>query len=311
MTREAARMVVAQERRAHVGHDSRRGRVVGELDACEDRDTIESALLDAPALVENGKVQLLVHADAKGNGSAGDETRRRQQESKLEALRSGRAKRYVFALDTAAGRRVVKICEPVGVGNTLAGLCGTSVARREHHLQRLAEARAVAATRTHGFLEWRQGPRLLRACQVQSVLPQSAVALSDFLSIELATHGDAALDPLAEELARMHALPFFHADLKAFHAFVTDISRHRAGEPARYRLQWIDLARVAFRMTRRKRIINLYQALRFVVPRRSEAEERFVSSYCRAASWYGNDPSRGLGVVRRFLDHKLRTHPNP
>ena len=72
--------------------------------------------------------------------------------------------------------------------------------------------------------------------------------------------------------------------MKGFHAFVVELDP-RPGQPTRYGMRWIDLARVSFYLTPRKRLINLYQALRFVIPRRAEAEERFVRAYCAAANW--------------------------
>jgi hypothetical protein len=62
-------------------------------------------------------------------------------------------------------------------------------------------------------------------------------------------------------------------------------------------------------MTRRKRLINLYQAVRFVVPDRPDAQERFVHAYCRTSGWYGSRPATAVRAVRRFLAYKLRTHP--
>ena len=95
---------------------------------------------------------------------------------------------------------------------------------------------------------------------------------------------------------------------KGFHAFVDEVASPHEGA-ATYTLRWIDLARVAFNLSRRQRVINLYQALRFVVPTRTDAQERFVSAYCRASGWYADNPKRALTKVRRFLEHKLETHP--
>ena len=102
-------------------------------------------------------------------------------------------------------------------------------------------------------------------------------------------------------LARVHGVPFFHADLKGFHVWIEPAAPDRA-----LALRFLDFGRVGFRMSRRRRIINLYQALRFIVPDSPDAQERFVSGYCTAA---GGDPARLLRATRRFLAHKLRTHP--
>ncbi|MBI3178841.1 MAG: hypothetical protein HYZ27_04230, partial [Deltaproteobacteria bacterium] len=122
--------------------------------------------------------------------------------------------------------------------------------------------------------------------------------------------GEAALAPLAQALAAQHAVPFFHADVKSYHAFVDDV-RREPGRPALYRLRWIDLGRVSFWMSPRKRVINLYQALRFVIPDRAESQRRFVEAYCRAAGWRSRRSDRVLHTVRRFLARKLRTVPAP
>lgn len=283
-------------------------RVRGVLADGEDAGALVAALLEARPRVLAGELTLLLHSDAE---APGDATRRaREAQSKLAALERGRLKRYVFSLPTRAGPRIVKIAETVGAGNTLAGLLGSSVGRREHANHARAEALGLAVTRSVGFLEQRRGALLVRACQIQTPLAPAALMLTPFLAAELEAHGDAALDPLAEALAATHAARFFHADLKGFHAYVVDLRRDALG-PARYALRWLDLGRVSFHLTRRKRIINLYQALRFVVPRRAEAEERFIHRYCRASGWCAADPERALRVVRRFLTYKLRTHPLP
>ena len=80
--------------------------------------------------------------------------------------------------------------------------------------------------------------------------------------------------------------------------------------PAVYKLRWLDLRRVSFWLSRRKRIINLYQALRYLLPDDPVAQERFLTAYCAASGWYSQRPERALRIVRGFLDHKLRTHPD-
>jgi len=291
-----------------VGDTAPRGRLVGALADSEDRATIERILVLAPELALEGEAELLTHADLDPGTS--DEVRTRERERKLDRLRAGKLKRYVLLVDTPGGKRVVKIAEVNSLGNVLLGLLASSVARREHAFHMHAEELGLAATHTLGFLEWRSGVHMVRACQVQSLLADDAQSLGTFLSAQLEAYGDAALERLAEALAVTHRVPFFHADLKGFHAFVHGVTQPADG-PASYGLRWIDLARVAFNLSRRQRIINLYQALRFVVPERAEAQERFVSSYCRTAGWYANAPDRALAKVRRFLDYKLRTHPNP
>jgi len=195
-------------------------------------------------------------------------------------------------------------------GSRLLGMAGVSAARREHGLHSRTHQLGLAAARTLGFLEWRSGPRLLRSAQVQTPLEPDRVSLDVFLAHDLAEHGDTAVEPLAVALAELHRVPFFHADLKGYLAFVDDV-RRVPGKPATYRLVWIDLGRVAFWMSPRKRIINLYQVLRFVLAERPQAHQCFVTSYCRAAGWRAAEPLRVLAKVRRFLAHKLLTVPAP
>ncbi|MEK7705180.1 MAG: lipopolysaccharide kinase InaA family protein [Myxococcota bacterium] len=274
----------------------------------EDATLLAELLERAPAWLESGRAQLRVHADTEPDSH--ESARQAQRETKLRAIRAGRAKRYVLEVETRAGPRVVKIAEVTSLGNHVLGLLGTSIARREHAFHARAHALGFAASRSLGFLEWRVGPFLQRACQVQTLIPNEARDLDHLLVSELARWGDAALEPLADALAAMHTKGFFHADLKGFHAFV--VARNTLPDgPQQYDLTWIDLARVGFRLTRRQRLINLYQALRFVVPPRPQAQERFMTRYCAAAVWHAATPQLALARVQRLLRYKLRTHPHP
>ncbi|MEO1174535.1 MAG: hypothetical protein AAFX94_21145, partial [Myxococcota bacterium] len=72
---------------------------------------------------------------------------------------------------------------------------------------------------------------------------------------------------------------------------------------------WSDFGRVSFRMSPRRRIINLYQAFRFLLPEDEAIQRRFIESYCRASGWRKHEPERVLAQVQRFLRRKLKTHP--
>lgn len=274
-----------------------RGFVRGSVGIGEDLDGLVRMLDTVKERVLSQELPLLTHADL---GSAKDD-----REVKRKALAKGRLKRFVVRVHTEAGPRIVKVAETVGVGNTLHGLLGRSVAQREHANQLRAESLELAATKSTGFLELRSGPLLQRAIQVQTELDPALPTWTDVLDTNLQMGGDEALDRAARALAQTHALGFFHGDLKGFHAFVPE----PRGET--YGLVWLDLGRVAFKLTPRKRIINLYQALRFVVPRRHDAEERFIHAYCKASGWRAGSPDQALRQVRRFLAYKLRTHPHP
>jgi hypothetical protein len=279
------------------------GSVAGYLAPGVAPDAVIHALCSGAADVLAQRAELVVHAHARPHLGAAD--RAAELEGKLERMRRGTAKRYVLRLPNGGEPLIVKIAEVTSLGNAAQGLF-TSVARKEHHNQVRAQSLDLAASRTLGYLELRRGPRLIRAAQVQSPVDDGLDTLETFLSADLIRSGDQALDRLGTALAATHAVPFFHADLKGFHAFV-DVGAPSPG--ASYRLRWLDLARVGFRMTRRRRVINLYQALRFVIPQRAEAQERFIASYCRASGWYGDAPDEATDIVRRFLEYKYRTHP--
>lgn len=282
--------------------DAPRGRIIGALAEGEDAAQLREALLNAPEWVSTGARSFLSHE------GTGDSRAQRALAARREAVRKRRLKRFTFLEETAAGQRVVKIAEVQSFGNALLGLLQTSTARQEHVYHARAVDMSLAAVETRGFLEWRDGKRLLRACQVQTLLSAEQVSLDTHLARELASFGDAALEPFAQALARMHARPFFHADLKGFHGFVTNVVT-RPSAPSTYDLQWIDMGRVSFGLSPRQRIINLYQALRFVVPPHPSAHRRFMEAYTRSAGWCVDAPERALARVHAFLAHKFLTHP--
>ena len=286
----------------------RTGRVIGDLLEGEERAVVEEALLKAPELVLSLQVRLLLHGDHRPELSA--EEQQQKLEDRLSALARGTLKRYVFAIDTAAGERIIKISEVNTLGKRLAGLAQRSNARSEHVAQVRAEALGIAASKTAGFLEWRHGPGLLRSCQVQQPLQRELLPISSLLATELARFGDAAAAPLGAAIAHMHELRFFHADLKAYHAFPSIID-HGPDGLARYRLLWLDLGRAGFALSGRQRVINLYQVFRFVLPPREPLQEIFIEQYCRDTGWHAARPSVALAKVRRLLAYKLRTHPSP
>ena len=278
------------------------------LAAGEDRTGLGELLVDTPARVLAGELTLMAHADLEPEAAA--TLRRGTHAQLLDALSRGTLRHYALRVPSAAGERVLKVTETRGIGARLGGLINRSAARREHAIQWRAYQLEIAAVPTLGYLEIYERLQLTRSCQVQPLLPSGARPLGEFLRAELAAHGTAALAALGEALARTHAVPFFHPDLKPFHGIVDEV-RKRPDGPATFRLRFIDVDRSSFHMSRRKRIINLYQALRYLVPDEASAQATFVAAYCRAAGWYDHDPARALALVRRFLAKKRRSHPNP
>lgn len=274
------------------------GRAVGVLADGEDASTLVQRAMSVRDHILRGELIPLVHGDVTGY------RREHQISDQIHRLRRGRLKRYVVRIETAAGPRILKLSE---AGNRWRAL-GSSRARREHLWHARAQNLGIAASETRGFLELRQGPWLIRGVQVQTVLDPQMVSLGVHLTREIERHGRIAVDRFAEHLAHAHKLRFFHADLKGFHAFVTDT--HQCGDtPAHYRLLWSDFGRVGFRISSRRRVINLYQALRFIVPRDRATQQRFVQRYCEFSGWKKHRTDQAFSQVIRFLERKLRTHP--
>ncbi len=276
------------------------GSAHGELAEGEDARGIVEAAMRVREDILDGRLTPLVHGDVTG--------RAREEEiaTQIAALRRNRIKRYVVRIDTDSGPRILKLAEP---GSPWRRWTATgSRARQEHYWHARAQTLRIAATETRGFLELRRGPFVWRGVQVQTVLSPELVSLEEHLMREIREHGHAAVDSFAEHLAHSHELKFFHADLKGFHAFVADVVPSLAG-PSRYRLLWSDFGRVGFRISPRRRIINLYQALRFVLPQDQKTRRRFIAHYCHVSDWHRHNPEIVIRRVQRFLERKLRTHP--
>ena len=289
--------------RMRIHRHTRAGTLKGELLASEDEDELCRALVEAKENALSGTFPLLVHTTSQASEQA-----QQERENKRRALLAGKLGRYVFKHSTRQGERVVKIAEVVTLGNQLAGILSTSVAKREHLLQQRTELLNLATTHSCGYLELRRGPYLVRSCQVQTLIPPHLLTLDDVLPGELKRYGDDALEPLAVAIAAMHQRGFFHADLKGFHAHVQNLTPQPMG-PSHYHLTWIDLARVAFHITRRRRLINLYQVTRFILPARPSAHARFINTYSQMIGLSSRQTTRMKDDVARFLAHKYLTHP--
>ena len=287
-----------------VATHAEKGWIRGSLDSGEDREKIISILHHGKTLVLDGKLDLKVHEHLKQ--SPNPQHLDHEIQEKLGLLYQGGLKRWVVQISTAQGPRIVKISESATFKTSLAGFMGQSVAAREHRYQQQAQALKLAAAETKGFLELWHGATLIRSCQVQTLLDHNAWILNDHIQTAMAQEGIEAMAPLGRALAHSHGLGFFHGDLKGFHALVKT-------EPngIDYTLQWLDLARAGFRLSRRQRIINLYQMLRFVVPERGEARDYFMRAYCEASRWHAANPNKAMTIVGKFLEHKLKTHPYP
>jgi len=282
-----------------------RGWIRGSLQAGEDKEQIIALLHHAKSQVLDGKLSLLVHEHLKKNPNT--QIIEQTIDEKLRLLYQNHLKRWVIQTKTRSGPRIVKIAEAASFKTSIAGACAQSVASREHRFQKHTESIGLAAAQSKGYLELWHGATLVRSCQVQSPIEHDdCLILSDHLAQALEQDGLAAMEPLARALGHSHDKGFFHGDLKGFHALALPQAQTKE-----YTLLWLDLARVGFKLSRRKRIINLYQMLRFVVPERGEARESFMRAYCNATGWYADNPHKAMTVVGKFLEHKLINHPNP
>ena len=281
-----------------------KGWIRGALAPQEDREKVISILHHGKSQVLDGELDLKVHEHLKQKPQSN--ILENDIQEKLGQLYQGKLKRWVVQVSTTQGPRIIKISESARLKTSLAGMAGRSVAAREHKFQLRAESLKLAAAQTKGFLELWHGATLIRSCQVQTVFDPNAWILNDHLKRAIQEEGAQAMGTLGRALAHSHGLNFFHGDLKGFHALVEPNAQSKE-----YTLKWLDLARVGFRLTRRQRIINLYQMLRFVVPERGETRDGFMRAYCEASGWYADDPNKAMTIVGKFLEHKLKTHPNP
>ncbi|MEO0812185.1 MAG: hypothetical protein AAFY60_04920, partial [Myxococcota bacterium] len=269
------------------------GQARGELAEGEDAKAIVDAAWTVREDILAGRLTPLVHGDITGR--ARDEEIAHQ----VAALRENRIKRYVVSIETRCGPRVLKLSEPGSSWRRWSTV--RSRARQEHHWHARAQTLRIAATQTRGYVELRRGPFALRGVQVQTVLSHELESLESHLQREIRSYGHRAVEAFAAHLAQAHALKFFHADLKGFHAFVADVTPSTDG-PSEYRLLWSDFGRVSFRMSPRRRTINLYQALRFVLPQDPVTQERFIREYCKVSGWLDACPERAVKRVTRFLE---------
>lgn len=265
--------------------------IKGHLLSGEDRAHLTEVVLD-PRLALQGGAALRVHGDLRSDSAQREAERAR----KLVKVRAHRAKRWVLELTTQAGPRFVKVSEPQSLGSRLQGTFRT-VAHREHLAQLRAQQLQLNVSTTCGYLEHWRGARYVRSIQIQTPMMRLP-SVETFLTAR--DNNVEAVQCVARALAYTHRLGFFHADLKGFHAFV---------DPGLPHLRWLDLGRVAFRLTARRRVINLYQALRFWLPPDRALQQTFVHAYGETLQLPAAARARLLERARRLLRYKLRTHP--
>ena len=287
-----------------------RGQIRGNLVHENERDQWNSVLRNARSLShENSEAQLLVHG--QDNSDSLSEVQKQAQVEKRQLVQAGKAKRFVLRYGTESGLKIFKMVEPQSAGNHLMGFLGNSAAKLEHQYHLRCQSLDLAATRSLGYLELRRGPFLVRACQIQEPIDfEQLPLLETFFPQQFSQHKEDAVTALATAIAQMHLKRFFHGDLKGFHAFVRTRGSYPSGA-AQYDLLWIDLGRVGFNLSKRQRIINLYQVFRYILPRDSESQASFMKTYCDVAQWQNHQPQKALDKVLQFLTYKLRTHPNP
>lgn len=263
----------------------------------------------------SGACMVLLHEDAEGlqTSAALAEKRRRV----LAAALSGERKRLVVRSQLAEQPLIFKFAFPRGLGKTVQGLVSSS-ARIEHRDHQRVEGLGLSLVPSYGFVEYRHRGVLRHAVQVQ---PDYLPAMRDqgwrFAGHWLTQDPQPAALDLARGLAAAHHCGFFHADLKPFHVLMSDSRgqtraalRPLGGDaPAHPALRFVDFGRVAFRLTGRRQIINLYQTLRFIVP--AAQHQNFLSAYGRALNYDKARTTRLAARTQRFLAAKLLSHPNP
>jgi hypothetical protein len=286
------------------------GQFRGEIVLENESDQWKWVLRNARNLTqENSKAQLLVHGQDKSDSLS--EQQKQARLEKRQLVLAGKAKRFVLRYSTSSGVKIFKMVEPQSPGNHLIGVLGSSTAKLEHQYHLRCQSLGLAATRSLGYLELRRGPFLIRACQIQEPIDfEQMLLLETFFPQQLSHFKEEAIAALATAIAQMHLKRFFHGDLKGFHGFVRTSGAYPSGA-AQYDLLWIDLAKVGFNLSRRQRIINLYQVFRYILPMNSQAQASFMKVYCDVANWHNHQPQIALNKVTKFLNYKLRTHPNP
>ncbi|MCK5687738.1 hypothetical protein KAI87_00645 [Myxococcota bacterium] len=287
------------------------GSLTHRLSDGEDQKALEDFVLNAPAQISEGKVALLGHTSAGGEDVEGSDLALKEA---LTQIAAGKRKRYVVKLDTAAGPRVVKIVEAIDFPHKLAGLFPASPARAEDKAQRRGEELGVAATLSKGFIEVRRGGLLVRSAQIQTLLSSEFISLDQIMAEDYAKFGAQGAAPLARALARVQSLPFFHADFKGFHTFVSlpaDSGAESDIYTREYDLTFLDFGRVSFWMSPRKRVINLYQLFRYLLPDDLAYRQTFVRIYCETSGWHKDNPQKAQDLTEKFLKRKLKTLPNP
>ncbi len=256
-----------------------------------------TGLLNAHA---HGDCRVLLHEDL--NGFVADNTAlNEKRRTVLHAALEGKRKRLVIGAVVNGQALVFKYAFAHGWGKTLQGIC-TSGARIEHGLHTRAHKLGLSLVPSLGYLEYRTFLRIHHAVHIQ---PNYAEAMRvgswRFVTDRIQEQPIKASIAFAKGLAHTHQLGFFHADLKAFHVLM---GNHNNPE-----LRFMDFGRVSFRVTPRRRTINLYQALRFIIP--ETQHNAFMETY---AQHCGYSVPKNVALKRQvhsFLAHKLKTHPHP
>ena len=205
-------------------------------------------------------------------------------------------KRYALRLPSTFNGEV---CVKLRQQKTLSRLFGPRHARNEYHRHQEVLQRGFAATRPLGFDAIKDIHGHPWEYFIQEALPTEASSGESLLN-------QAAKDRvsiIASELAKLHQAQIFHGDLKPYHVVLLPQSPHWL---------YLDLDPVRFGISRRRRIVNLYQALRYFLDGNGALAEPLVQSYAEAfAELPSSAISSLLDETLKLLHHKMETHRGP
>ncbi len=128
--------------------------------------------------------------------------------------------------------------------------------------------------------------------------------------LEVTESGEKILRCLAEGLASAHNAGFFHGDIKPYHLYVgSGLGKTHELSPSIKDWVWIDLddCLLSSSLTRRQRVINLYQIWRyFLVPLGEKDMDEFISIYLKRSKEFTIEKGKLKQLVLRHYERRLR-----
>jgi len=205
-------------------------------------------------------------------------------------------KRYALRL---SGTFNGEVCVKLRPQRAPHRLLGPRHARNEYRRHEEVARRGFAAVSPLGYASFKDIQNQTWQCFVQEGLPQDTHSGESLRTLSLE---ERAL-VIARELAKLHEAEIFHGDLKPYHVVVSSNTAHWL---------YVDLDPVRFGVSRRRRTINLYQALRYFLDADPRLAEPLIQTYIRALPKVPADAAQGLVTATlKLLKHKMETHRGP